>query len=319
MQLISFEKCFGVWLSLACLAMAQTDNSLEETRVNLDGKNLPSPQEVTYPPPGLQLDKFYAKYVSANGYPVVASKEVNDYALLEAAYLVNMMLARRPDVRKAMIASGSRMVIMAHTEFTTDVPEHAHLRPRNYWDARARGLGGTREDPVCSCGEENLLSFKGDPYWSENILIHEFAHHIHLRGMVRVDRTFDRRLKATYQRAMDQGLWKGKYASVNHQEYFAEGVQSWFNNNRPPDHDHNHVDTRQELQEYDADLASMCEEVFGKTQLVYTKATTRLTGHLAGYDPSKSPTFQWPSRLLKAQVKILEKARQRGNEKDSGK
>ena len=43
---------------------------------------------------------------------------------------------------------------------------------------------------------------------------------------------------------MEEGLWKGKYASVNHHEYFAEGVQSWFDNNRENDHDHNHVNTR---------------------------------------------------------------------------
>ena len=34
---------------------------------------------------------------------------------------------------------------------------------------------------------------------------------------------------------------------MNHHEYFAEGVQSWFDNNRENDHDHNHVNTRAEL------------------------------------------------------------------------
>jgi len=52
-------------------------------------------------------------------------------------------------------------------------------------------MGGSKTDPYCSCGEENLLGFAGDPYAAENILIHEFAHNIHLRGMVNVDATFD--------------------------------------------------------------------------------------------------------------------------------
>ena len=78
----------------------------------------------------------------------------------------------------------------------------------------------------------------------------EFAHNIHLRGMVRVDATFDSRLKKTFTTAMEDGLWKGKYASANHHEYFAEGVQSWFDNNRVNDHDHNHVNTRALLIEY---------------------------------------------------------------------
>jgi hypothetical protein len=50
----------------------------------------------------------------------------------------------------------------------------------------------------------------------------------------------------------------------------AKGVQSWFDDNPLPDHDHNHVDTRKELREYDPRLAALCEEVFGETKLSYT-------------------------------------------------
>lgn len=268
--------------------------------------------EVTAPPEEMGLDGFYEKYVSAGGYPIVSSGTVDDYALKESAYLVNLMLAERPDVRKAMIDGGSRMVVMACDEFTTDVPEQRDMKPKDFWDARARGLGGSREDALCSVAEENMLGYEGDPYHKENILIHEFAHNIHLRGMVVVDETFDDRLKATYEKAMAAGLWEGKYASVNHAEYFAEGVQSWFDDNRVNDHDHNHVNTREELKEYDAGLAAMCEEVFGKTELKYTKPVTRLTGHLEGYDPSKAPKFVWPERLMEQKRKIREAAENRG-------
>jgi hypothetical protein len=274
----------------------------------------PDRYPVTAPPAELNLDPFYKKYVSASGYPIVSSEKVNDYALREAAYLVDMLLAKRPDVRAAMIASGSRLIVIAHDEFTTDIPEYKHLTPKEYWDARARGLGGSRHDPVCSCGEENLLCYPGDPYSSENILIHEFAHNIHLRGMVNVDPTFDDRVKAAYDKAMKAGLWKGKYAATNHHEYFAEGVQSWFDNNREPDHDHNHVNTREELLEYDPGLADLCREVFGDTKLVYTRPTTRLKDHMAGYDPTKAPTFRWPEHLQKQKSEIIEKAQRRDAE-----
>jgi hypothetical protein len=236
---------------------------------------------------------------------------VNDFALREAAYLVNLMLARRPDVRAAMVKSGSRLCIIGHDEFTTDLPEWSHLKPKDYWDARARGMGGSQTDPYCSCGEENLLGFAGDPYAAENILIHEFAHNIHLRGMVNVDATFDGRVKATYDAAMKAGLWKGKYAAVNHHEYFAEGVQSWFDNNRKNDHDHNHVNTRALLLEYDPGLAALCREVFGDTELKYTKPATRLRDHLAGYDPSVAPRFSWPARLDQARAEIRKSAEER--------
>lgn len=271
-------------------------------------------QEVTPPPSELRLESFYQKYVSANGYPIVSSANVDDYALREAAYLINMMLAKRPDVRQAMIDGGSRVAVMAHDEYTTDLPEQREMKPKDFWDARARGLGGSQTDPLCSCAEENLLGYDGDPYSTENILIHEFAHNMHLRGLVKVDPTFDNRLKHAYDRAMEAGLWKGKYASVNHAEYFAEGVQSWFDNNREFDHDHNHVNTRKELIEYDPGLAAICKEVFGDTELVYTKPATRLHGHMAGYDPTKAPAFEWPQRLHETQRQIKEEAQRRGNE-----
>jgi len=276
--------------------------------------------EITAPPAELKAPEFYKKYVSADGYPIVASEKVNDYALREAAFLVNKMLANRPDVRKAMIDSGSRLCIIGASEFTTDLPEFAELRaPRayagigdkNYWDARARGTGGSRSDPYCSCGEENLLGYPGDPYSTESILIHEFAHNIHLRGLVRVDESFDKRVKECYDAAMAAGLWKTKYASVSHQEYFAEGVQSWFSNNRENDHDHNHVNTRAELEEYDPGLAKICREAFGDTELIYTKPEKRLTGHLAGYDPAAAPKFTWPERLQKAKAEIRRQAENR--------
>ncbi|MEY3459752.1 MAG: hypothetical protein RL215_2909 [Planctomycetota bacterium] len=269
------------------------------------------------------IPAFYTQRAAAGGYPIVASANVNPYALREAVHLIDLMLAQRPDVRQAIIDSGSRLCILAWNEFTTDQPEFARLgaapladfpglSAKDFWDARARGLGGSTSDPLCSCGEENLLCYDGDPYSTENILIHEFAHNIHLRGMVNVDPTFDRRLQTAYEQAMQGGLWKGKYASVNHHEYFAEGVQSWFDNNREPDHDHNHVNTRAELLEYDPGLAALCREVFGDTVLRYSKPQTRLTDHLQGYDPAQAPTFVWPERLQHAKRVIHEHAKARG-------
>lgn len=270
------------------------------------------------------VPSFYTQQASAGGFPVVASGKVSPYALKEAVYIIDMMLSKRPDVREAMVKSGAHLSILAHNEFTCDQPEWAWLAEekedgydgistRDFRDARARGMGGSITDPYCSCAEENLLAYDGDPYSTENILIHELAHNIHLRGMINVDATFDQRVKASYDAAMKAGLWKGMYASVNHHEYFAEGVQSWFDNNREPDHDHNHVNTRAELLDYDPGLAALCREVFGDTVLKYTKPQTRLTGHLEGYDPKTAPKFTWPPRLEKARELIRAKARARSD------
>ncbi|WP_052574029.1 hypothetical protein [Haloferula sp. BvORR071] len=275
------------------------------------------------------IPAFYTQRTEVRGLPIVASAKVNPYALKEAAYICGMMLGKRPDVLKAMVTSGARLCIMAHDEFTTDLPEFTRMgdekvpgfesfSAKDYWDTRARGLGGSEEDPFCTCAEENVLGFEGDPYSTECILIHEFAHNIHLRGLLNVDPTFDKRLKACYDAAMKAGLWKGKYAATNHHEYFAEGVQSWFDNNRENDADHNHVNTRAELLEYDPGLAAICKEVFGDTELKYTKPATRLTGHMEGYDPAKAPKFEWPERLKAVNEAIRGKARARDQKANAG-
>jgi len=248
----------------------------------------------------LQLDPFYEQYVTASGVPIVASSKVSPYAMLEARHLINRMLDGRDDIRAKLVENKVRFAIMAVTEMTTAVPEHATLEPGKYWDRRARGLGATKHRPCVSCGEENLLRYPGDPYYEESILLHEFAHAIHHMALVDLDETFDERLKEAYQAAMKAGLWKDKYAASNRAEYWAEGAQSWFDDNREDDHDHNHVNTREELRAYDPELASLCEEVFGDRAWRYQKPKDRDPkdrAHLKGYDVERAPRFRWPAGL----------------------
>src|SRR5687767_6809883 len=148
-----------------------------------------------------KLAAFYQKYVEVEGFPIVSSSNVSDYALLEASWIVRQMLTNRTDLLHAMASNNVRLAVMAWNEFTTDIPEHSDLKSAVYWDRRARGLGATRARPAVSCAEENLLCYPGDPYSTENILIHEFAHAIHEMGMNTVDRTFDKRLRAAFARA----------------------------------------------------------------------------------------------------------------------
>lgn len=260
----------------------------------------PSIRPVAAPPEPLRrslgLAPFYARWVDARGFPVLGSERVSDHALREAAYLVETMLARRDDVRRAMIASRTRLAVMAVSERTTDVPEHADLMPKAYWDRRARGLGATEARPAVSCGEENLLGLPGDPYSTENILIHEFAHAMLQMGLARLEGDFPARLQAAYVRAIAAGLWEGTYAATDADEYWAEAVQSWFDTNREPDADHNHVNTREELKAYDPALAALVAEVFGDGPWRYRKPADRPEAgraHLVGLDPARLGRFSW--------------------------
>jgi alpha-glucosidase len=220
----------------------------------------------------LKLDPFYQKYASAKGIPVLSSDKVSDKALVEAVYLINQMLADRDDIRQALVKGKMRFVVMAPTEMTTDVPEQRDMKPKDYWDRRARGLGGR----VTSCGEENLLNLKGDRYNKENILVHEFSHAIHQIGMRAVDPKFDARLRETYKKAMDAGTWKDTYAATNHSEYWAEGVQAYFDCAAPPAKGvHNDINMREKLKKADPDLFDLIDDVFKQSKFRYVRFDKR--------------------------------------------
>jgi hypothetical protein len=80
------------------------------------------------------------------------------------------------------------------------------------------------------------------------------------------------------------------YAAKNRAEYWAEGVQNWYDTNRTMDHDHNHIHTRAQLKAYDPELAALCKDVLGDTEWRFVSPRQRAgAGHLAGYDPAAAP------------------------------
>ncbi len=250
------------------------------------GRVTPVPKEVR---DALHLSPFYKKYTDAGGLPVLSSDKVSDAALLEAADIVHHMLANRDDILRAIVRNKVRLAVMAPDEMTTDVPEHSDLTPKAYWDKRARGLGPTRQRPAVSCAEENLLNLKGDRYNKENILVHEFAHTIHLMGMNDIDPAFDGRLRDVYQRAMDRGIWKDTYAATNYKEYFAEGVQAYFDCAAPPSPGvHNDIATREKLEKADPDLFALIDGVFKHSKWRYVRYDKRkAAGDAAPEAPAK--------------------------------
>lgn len=261
--------------------------------------------QVTVPPNDvvkrLDLDKlFYRKYVDAGGIPVLGSSKVSDPAMLEAGYLAVAMLQNAPDIAERIARNKGRIAVMAWNEFTQDIPEHSKLDVAAF--GKCRGVGGTLHIPVSSCGEEDLLDFDTEPYWSENIFIHEFAHTIHLCGL---DAHFNRELEALYKDAMAAGLWddakgddgkkKPAYAAQDHHEYWAEGVQSYFGcNTAKPDPQHNGVNGRDELEAYDPGLFRLVARTLGDNPWKYTPSKDRGDQpHLAGLDRSTLPKFAW--------------------------
>ena len=232
---------------------------------------------ITRVPESLHLDKFYKKYLDANGIFITASWRVPDSAMVQAWRILKFMTGDLPKpVLDAMVKVKTRVSVMARYEGTTDIPEHAHLAADTTlnWDLRARGLGGDLELPLTSCAEENLLAYQIDKYHAEDILIHEFAHSIHLIGIVQVDTTFNKKLEKLLNQAVAKGKYANTYAKTDIAEYWAEGVQDWFNVNAEApkaDGKHNPLNTREELKKYDPDLYELISHYFSEFKVSPSK------------------------------------------------
>ena len=69
---------------------------------------------------------------------------------------------------------------------------------------------------------------------------------------------------AAYNSAIGAGRFSDTYADDTVAEYWAEGVQSWFNTNLesiPANGVHNEINTRAEMEEYDPELYGILAEV----------------------------------------------------------
>lgn len=238
---------------------------------------------VAAPPAALGADPFYAKYVDADGIPVLSSAAVPDRALLVAKAIVEGMLAHRPDLARALVADRYRIAIMAQDESTLDLPEQrgwkkparddprltrcerkhyderiGRLTDRAYWNARARGMAGR----LTSGAAEDLLGERSSRYYGQTIFLHEFAHDV-LEAIQRVDPALYADVARAYAAALKAGRWKGEYAATNIGEYWAVGSQFWFNSNRVAIFDGRQVLSDADLRDYDPALHAALARAYG--------------------------------------------------------
>jgi len=172
---------------------------------------------------------FYTKYINCDGIAIRSGSVVNDNALYIASAKVRMMLKNMPLARKNLIKDGAELHIIGKDQQTSDLPELADQKGKNYVDngvltdidKRTRGVGGL----YASCGEENLLQLPNDRYaGGSDICVHEFAHTIMDFGF---DTVLLRKIHNQYIRSTSTGLWKGAYATTNDKEYWAE-LSMWY-------------------------------------------------------------------------------------------
>lgn len=235
------------------------------------------------PPARLAVDPFYAKYLAADGIPILASARVPDAALIGARAMMRGMLAHRPDLAAWLVTNDYRVALIARDEALLDLPENAGwTKPaqddprltrcerkhyaerigsktaREYWDERARGIGGRR----MAAAEEDVLGLPISRYWGETIFVHEFAHNI-LYAIEGADPELYARVEAAYANALAERLWFEEYTVTTIQEYWAEGTQFWFDSNRLQVFDGRRILGHEDLAAYDPQLYAVLAEAYG--------------------------------------------------------
>jgi dipeptidyl aminopeptidase/acylaminoacyl peptidase len=267
---------------------------LARTTFNLSPKNdwrfrpLRRQPSVGPPPPRFNIDPYYTKFTYAREFPVLGSKHVSDEALLKANDTIRKMFAYRHDILKALIADGARLVVLGPDEQLSDLPEFQDAKNTASFDA-VRYLEYTPGLKLMVVPEENVLSLANDPLAGRCMVIGVLAKAFYrVTGLRPVDANFDRqrgkqqyelrvkrldiefdqRLQKAYEQAMNRNLWKGTAAARDRVEYWANGVEAYFDavgHGSPPELADRPITTREALRAYDPDLYVLVVETMAYT------------------------------------------------------
>jgi hypothetical protein len=215
---------------------------------------------------------YYKKYVMLgttleNSIPIVAGPNVSDLAMQQAK-LQCSYIANTPAMLNMLRQQRIFVVIFGNEEYPNVIPGWDPA-----WDATRYAGGYGPNAPGASCGLHmgDILNNTFDRYPNENIVIHEFGHAVVDFALDKLFPGFKANVSAIWNRAKTKGLWANTYAISNASEYWAEGVQSYFNlNAKGPefgDGTHNHVSTRALLKTYDPEFYELLHSVYGDTTM----------------------------------------------------
>jgi len=249
---------------------------------------LRSQPSVIPPPARFKIDPYYTKFTWAREFTVLGSKHVRDEALLKANDTIRKMFAYRHDILKALIADGVRLVVLGRDEKLSDLPECNSARSKADFD-EVRYLEYTPALKLLVVPEENVLDLPGEPFAGQCMVIHLFAKALYqVTGLRpadasfekqrskqqyelrvrRMDVTFDQRLRTVHEQATGKGLWKGTPAGHNRVEYWAAGVEAYFDAagaGQPPNLADRPITKREALKAYDPQLYALVEETMAYT------------------------------------------------------
>ncbi|HKB05460.1 MAG TPA: hypothetical protein VKD90_24760, partial [Gemmataceae bacterium] len=226
---------------------------------------------------------YYTKFTYAREF-VVLGNLASDEALLRANDTIRKLFAYRHDILKAMIADGARLVVLGRSEKLSDLPEFKDAKKEDFDGVRYTEY--TPERKLIVVPEENVLGLPDDPLAGRSMVVSLFAKGLYrvcgLRPVdpkfefqrskqqyelrvKRLDLEFDSRLKKLHEDAAAKGLWKGTPAGRDRADYWAAGVEAYFDAagpGLPPAGADRPITSREALKAYDPDLYALVNETF---------------------------------------------------------
>jgi len=240
------------------------------------------------PPAKFKANPYYTKFTFAREFTVLGSPKVSDEAMLKANDTIRKMFAYRHDILKAMIYDGCRLVVLGKNEKLSDLPEFKETRNKIGFE-EIRFLDYTPNVKLLVVPEENVLRTADDGFAGKSMVVSVFAKGLYqvtalrptqaIKGqkqqyelrVKRMDTEFDKRLKTTFDEAMKKGLWKGTPTARTRVEYWATGVEAYFDATGAGFPPHNHprpITTREALKAYDPALYALVDETMTYTEHV---------------------------------------------------
>ncbi|MDK1017859.1 MAG: hypothetical protein QGD89_00420 [Actinomycetota bacterium] len=218
----------------------------------------------------------YAQGCTVLGIEVLAAAGVDPEAIRQLADRVHGMLVNRPEYAAAIASHPIGVRVIGADQRITDLPEFTRIyfhHPGTDWHRLGRSFPGTELIPYAAGAAENLLCSDIDRFEGEDNFLRAFAITIRRYAMAAVDTATSRAIEQAYSIAIAEGKWTNTLAEINSEQYWAEGVQSFFDANlqddaqeRKPISSHNHVNTREELRTYDRALWEIAVSVFGDAE-----------------------------------------------------
>ncbi|HPO69396.1 MAG TPA: hypothetical protein PKV53_03705 [Anaerohalosphaeraceae bacterium] len=233
-------------------------------------------------PSDLETDPVFRHYVWCRGFSIFGTAGVSEAALLEADRIVRNMFRYRHDVLKALIDGGLELAVYEDGQKPANLTA---LNPAAFVDAQdpnrpavtlpkrlrfgvpqSNLLDGLNSRPneasmLIGAMAKALLLYTGfrevDPAYDSRRLKQQYE-----KDLERLDRRTYEKVRQLYQRAMEQGLWKGTAAAQNAFDYFAAGVQAFFDGGSLTAADGQPLGTRQHLQEHDPRLEAFISGLF---------------------------------------------------------